>query len=65
MNEWIITNLDPIYHVSLLDYKTPYERLVYVETRFARSNAYEEIFVLSRSGFSPSPPRKVLISTAG
>ena len=42
VNEWIITNLDPIHHASLLDYETPYERLVYLTTRFARSNAYEE-----------------------
>lgn len=58
VNEWIITNLDPIHHASLLDYETPYERLVYLTTRFARSNAYEEDIRAQWKWFSSSPPRK-------
>ncbi|KAJ5111268.1 hypothetical protein N7532_001803 [Penicillium argentinense] len=58
VNEWIIINLDPIHHASLLDYETPYERLVYLETRFARSNAYEEDIRAQWKQFSSMPPRK-------
>lgn len=58
VNEWIITNLDPIHHASLLDYETPYERLVYLTTRFARSNAYEEDIRAQWKWFSSSSPRK-------
>lgn len=42
INEYIITFLDPILHLPLLNYKTPDERLVYLMSRFARSTAYEE-----------------------
>lgn len=42
INEWIITNLDPIHHTSMLNYQTPYERLVYLQTRFGRSTTAEE-----------------------
>ncbi|KAJ5364799.1 uncharacterized protein N7496_010512 [Penicillium cataractarum] len=42
VNEWIITNLDPIHHTSMLNYQTPYERLVYLHTRFGRATAAEE-----------------------
>ncbi|KAJ5110197.1 hypothetical protein N7532_002842 [Penicillium argentinense] len=58
VNEWIIANLDPIHHAFLLDYETPYERLVYLETRFARSNAYVEDIRAQWKRFSSSPPRK-------
>jgi hypothetical protein len=42
VNEWIITNLDPAYYTSLLNYRTPYQRLVYLKKRFARSASTEE-----------------------
>ncbi|KAJ5555330.1 hypothetical protein N7535_007766 [Penicillium sp. DV-2018c] len=42
INEWIIANLDPIHHTSMLNYETLYERLVYLQTRFGRSSAAEE-----------------------
>ena len=42
INEYILTYLDPMYHLALIIYRTPYERLVYLKTRFARSTAYEE-----------------------
>jgi len=58
VNEWIITNLDPIHHASLLDYETPRERLVYLQIQFARSNAYEEDIRAQWKQFSSSPPRK-------
>ena len=58
VNEWIITNLDPIHHASLLDYETPYERLVYLQTRFTRSNAYEDDIRAQWKQFSSAPSRK-------
>ena len=42
VNEYILTYLDPIHHLSLVAYRTPYDRLVYLKSRFARSTAYEE-----------------------
>ncbi|CRL21866.1 unnamed protein product [Penicillium camemberti] len=31
-----------MHHLALLNYRTPYDRLVYLKARFARSSAYEE-----------------------
>jgi hypothetical protein len=42
VNEWILDNLDPTYHTRLLNYETLYQRLVYLEKRFARAAATEE-----------------------
>lgn len=42
VNEWIMTNLDPIHRDVLLDYYTPLERLQYLQSRFARSSAYRQ-----------------------
>lgn len=42
VNEYILTYLDPIHHLSLVAYRTPYDKLVYLKSRFARSTAYEE-----------------------
>ncbi|OOQ89746.1 hypothetical protein PEBR_07187 [Penicillium brasilianum] len=42
VNEWIVSNLDLTHHTSLLNYQTPYERLVYLQIRFGRSTAAEE-----------------------
>jgi Reverse transcriptase (RNA-dependent DNA polymerase) len=58
VNEWIITNLDPIHHTSLLDYETPYERLAYLEARFARSNAHREEIRAQWKRFGSISPRK-------
>ncbi|KAJ5121715.1 hypothetical protein N7526_008652 [Penicillium atrosanguineum] len=50
VNEYIISFLDPIHYLILIDYKTPYDRLVYLKSRFARSSAYkEEIQVIRRA----------------
>lgn len=46
VNAYIITHLNATHHLSLLRYKTPYQRLVYLQARFARSSAYEEEILL-------------------
>ncbi|KAJ5359242.1 uncharacterized protein N7496_011655 [Penicillium cataractarum] len=58
VNEWIITNLDPIHHTSMLNYQTPYERLVYLHTRFGRATAAEEDVRTQWKRVSALPPRK-------
>lgn len=58
VNEWIIVNLDPTYHTSLLNYDTPYQRLVYLEKRFARSSATEEAIRVQWQRVCALPPRK-------
>ena len=58
VNEWIVANLDPTYHTSLLDYDTPYQRLVYLEKRFARSAATEEAIRVQWQRACAQPPRK-------
>lgn len=42
VNEYILTYLDSMHHLNLIGYHTPYDRLVYLKSRFARSTAYEE-----------------------
>jgi hypothetical protein len=58
VNEWIITNLDPIHHTSMLNYETPYERLVFLHTRFGRSTAAEEDIRAQWKRVSASPPKR-------
>jgi hypothetical protein len=58
VNEWIITNLDPIHHTSMLNHQTPYERLVYLHTRFGRSTAAEEDIRAQWKRVSASPPKR-------
>jgi hypothetical protein len=57
-NEWIITNLDPGHHTSMLNYRTPDERLVYLYTRFGRSTAAEEDIQAQWKRVSASPPKR-------
>lgn len=40
--EYILATLDSKYHQSVIGYKTPYEVLVALKTRFAGSNYYRE-----------------------
>ncbi|KAJ5134996.1 uncharacterized protein N7515_004274 [Penicillium bovifimosum] len=58
INEWIISNLDPVHHTSMLNYETPYGRLVYLQTRFGRSSAAEEDIRAQWKRVSASPPKR-------
>lgn len=58
VNEYIVTYLDPIHHISLLEYETPYERLVYLRDRFARSTAYEEEIRMKWRAFAAQKPSR-------
>ncbi|KAJ5369326.1 uncharacterized protein N7496_009086 [Penicillium cataractarum] len=58
INEWIISNLDAIHHTSMLNYQTPYERLVYLHTRFGRATAAEEDVRTQWKRVSALPPKK-------
>ncbi|KAJ5869035.1 hypothetical protein N7455_003976 [Penicillium solitum] len=56
VNEYILTYLDPIHHLALITYRTPYDRLVYLKTRFARSTAYEEEIRMNWKVFAMQKP---------
>ena len=56
VNEYILTYLDPMHHLALITYRTPYERLVYLKTRFARSTAYEEEIRMNWKVFAMQKP---------
>ena len=56
VNEYILTYLDPIHHLSLVAYRTPYDRLVYLKSRFARSTAYEEEIRMKWKVFAMQKP---------
>ena len=58
VNEWILANLDPTHHTRLLKYETPYQRLVYLEKRFARAAATEEAIRVQWQRVCAQPPRK-------
>ncbi|KAJ5290653.1 uncharacterized protein N7443_010906 [Penicillium atrosanguineum] len=57
VNEYIISFLDPIHHLALIDYETPYDRLVYLKSRFARSSAYEEEIRMKWRLFAVQKPK--------
>ncbi|OQE34373.1 hypothetical protein PENCOP_c018G00907 [Penicillium coprophilum] len=42
VNEYILTYLDSMHHLNLIGYHTPYDKLVYLKSRFARSTTYKE-----------------------
>lgn len=56
VNEYILTYLDPIHHLSLVAYRTLYDRLVYLKSRFARSTAYEEEIRMKWKVFAMQKP---------
>ena len=56
VNEYILTYLDPIHHLALLPYTTPYDRLVYLKSRFAKSTAYEEEIRMNWKIFAMQKP---------
>lgn len=56
VNEYILTYLDPMHHLALITYRTPYDRLVYLKTRFARSTAYEEEIRMNWKVFAMQKP---------
>lgn len=58
VNEYIITHLDVIHYISLLDNETPYKRLVYLQARLARSAAYEEEIRMKWRSFAAQKPSK-------
>lgn len=58
VNQIIIALLDPSHHPSLLPYETPYERLKYLKSRFARSGAYREELRTRWLLNQAEPPRK-------
>jgi hypothetical protein len=58
VNEFIINALDPMYHLSLIDYETPKSRLEYLKSRFARSSAYEEEVRMKWKAFASQRPSK-------
>jgi hypothetical protein len=58
VNEWIITNLDLIHYTSMLNYETPYERLVFLYTRFGRLTAAEEDIRAQWKRVSASLPKR-------
>ncbi|CAG8898688.1 unnamed protein product [Penicillium egyptiacum] len=47
-----------MYHLSLIDYKTPKSRLEYLKSRFARSSAYEEEVRMKWKAFANQRPSK-------
>lgn len=56
VNEYILTYLDPIHRLSLVAYRTPYDKLVYLKSRFARSTAYEEEIRMKWKVFAMQKP---------
>lgn len=56
VNEYILIYLDPIHHLSLVAYRTPYDKLVYLKSRFARSTAYEEEIRMKWKVFAMQKP---------
>ncbi|CAI7616585.1 unnamed protein product [Penicillium discolor] len=56
VNEYILTYLDSMHHLALITYRTPYDRLVYLKARFARSTAYEEEIRMSWKVFAMQKP---------
>ncbi|KAJ5512615.1 hypothetical protein N7463_002167 [Penicillium fimorum] len=57
VNEYILTYLDPMHHLSLITYRTPYDILVYLKSRFARSTAYEEEIRMKGKVFAMQKPK--------
>ncbi|KAJ5504596.1 hypothetical protein N7463_007470 [Penicillium fimorum] len=56
VNEYILTYLDTMHHLALIPYRTPYDRLVYLRSRFARSTAYEEEIRMKWKVFAMQKP---------
>ncbi|KAJ6094335.1 hypothetical protein N7499_002931 [Penicillium canescens] len=56
VNEYIITYLDASLRDVVLEYETPYERLVYLSKRFARSHAYKEEIRMKWRAFATQKP---------
>ncbi|KAI9040829.1 uncharacterized protein KD926_007637 [Aspergillus affinis] len=56
VNEYIITYLDASLRDVVLEYETPYERLVYLSKRFARSHAYKEGICIKWRAFATQKP---------
>ncbi|KAJ5748146.1 uncharacterized protein N7511_009842 [Penicillium nucicola] len=56
VNELIIIYLDTSIRDAVLEYDTPYDRLVYLSQRFARSHAYKEEIRMKWRAFSIQKP---------
>ena len=58
VNHTISVLVDPALHVSLVPYDTPYQRLRYLQSRFAGSGAYREELRTRWVLSSMAPPKK-------
>ncbi|KAJ6050700.1 uncharacterized protein N7446_010809 [Penicillium canescens] len=56
VNEFIITYVDSSLRDPIFALETPYERLVYLQTRFARSESYKEEVRMQWRAFSTQKP---------
>ncbi|KAJ6094488.1 hypothetical protein N7467_002001 [Penicillium canescens] len=56
VNEYIITFVDSSLRDAVLEFDTPYDRLVYLKTRFARTPAYKEEIRMQWRAFSTVKP---------
>ncbi|KAJ6018972.1 hypothetical protein N7522_001039 [Penicillium canescens] len=56
VNEFIITYVDSSLRDAVITLETPYERLVYLQTRFARSESYKEEVRVQWRAFSMQKP---------
>ena len=56
MNDFIIINLDQSIRDAVLEYDAPYDRLVYLSQRFARSHAYKEEIRMQWRAFAAQKP---------
>jgi hypothetical protein len=58
VNEFIITYVDSSLRDAVITLETPYERLVYLQTRFARSELYKEEVRVQWRAFSMQKPTR-------
>ncbi|KAJ5827623.1 hypothetical protein N7447_001845 [Penicillium robsamsonii] len=56
VNEYILIYLDPVHHLAIIPLETPYERLVYLKSRFAQTVTYREEIRMKWRYFSTQRP---------